>query len=750
MSYVRHRSIHRKTVCITLTLLLTLTLLPGCGGGSGGKNVRTDPNQGGGIADRTQQDDSAPPATQLNQGESLVAVADTGLRHTHQELTGRIIHQYDAVYSHSEHNGSNTATADHDQSRAPPHNPHGTAVAGIIAGNRTGNAPMARLMDIRISNTEDGNTTRSVILHGMGHAATQNADVFNLSYNADLTQIPNREEAIRQTAASDMILVESAGNRSTLLQPLHTSSAIYHQYIIVGALNAAGNDRADFSNHPGGHAATQARYLLAPGEQIRTAHSSGDQAYTRLTGTSAAAPAVSAAAATLRAHWPHLDANTLTQRLLDSADRHFSPLYGDRSCGDSGNVDCGLYHYGQGRLNLEAALAPQGELQIAMGATVDTAESQSQPGQTHLQLPAAFGDARLPPQALSQVAGFDALGRDYLIDLSPGLRTPDDPYRTLHRRVQQAIAATNHTRFQHDNHDHNLHALAEYNGDGMPVTMQLTWHRTHGGITGYQFAAGNPAPGHPAEHMPLLAYSGGTYWLSEDDTLTGLSGHYRLNERLTLSADYGWSGDTTGLSPQGALQRLDTRLSFRVLDHLTWHLGSARVTEQDRLMGSTGGGALHTRGNHVTQFIYSRMEADLTPQLSLFAEFEQGRGDRDHPDSLIHRLEQMTLRQAAAGLVLRQTDTQWVLVYHEPLRVHQARAHLRIPSGRTMDGRILYDHITADLAPDGRQRNLELGLRHPLGAYATLQAHLLHIQEPGHRASAPSDILGAVSYQRRY
>ncbi|MCG5512755.1 S8 family serine peptidase [Ectothiorhodospira shaposhnikovii] len=749
MTLVRPRPIHRDAVRITLIALLIPPLLTACGGG-GGKNVRPDPNQGSGSPTPVQQNDSAPPATRLNEGEVLVAVADTGLRHTHQELTDRILHRYDAVQNHTGHNGSDTTTADQDQSRVLPINPHGTAVAGIIAGHRTGNAPMARLMDIRISNTEDGNTTRNIILHGLEHAATRQAGVFNLSYNANLTHVPNRENAIRQAADNDVILVESAGNSSTSVQPLQAGSAIYHQYLIVGALNAARNDRADFSNHPGDHAATQARYLLAPGERIRTAHSSTDQAYTQFTGTSAAAPAVSAAAATLRAHWPHLDAATLTQHLLDTADRHFSPLYGDPRCGTSGTVDCGFYHYGQGRLDLDTALAPKGELQLAMGTRVDAAEGRSTPGQTHLQLPAAFGDARLPPRALSQVAGFDALGRDYLMDLSPGLRTPVDPYRTLHRRLQQGIGSAERTLVRHHTHDGSLHARADYDADGLPVNMQLTWNGPHGGITGYQFTAGNPTPGHPAEHMPLLAYSGGTYWLVEDETLTGLSGHYRLSERITLSADYGWSGDATQLNPHGALQRLDTRLALQLHNRLTWHLGSARVTEQDRLMGSTGSGALHTRGTHVTHFLYSRIEADFTPQLSLFAEFEQGRGDRSHPHGLIHRLEGMTLRQAAVGLTLRREDTQWVLMYHEPLRVHQARAHLRIPGGRTMDGRILFDDLTADLTPDGRQRNLELGLRHPLSAHSTLQAHLVHIREPGHRTDAPSDTLGAISYQRRY
>ena len=78
-----------------------------------------------------------------------------------------------------------------------------------------------------------------------------------------------------------------------------------------------------------------------------------------MTGTSMAAPVVSAALALLRQNWPHLDGNQLASILLETADK-FIPGYQE-------------HIHGQGLLDMDRATQPVGETGFPLGVSVSEA-----------------------------------------------------------------------------------------------------------------------------------------------------------------------------------------------------------------------------------------------------------------------------------------------------------------------------------------------------------------------------------------
>jgi subtilase-type serine protease len=72
----------------------------------------------------------------------------------------------------------------------------------------------------------------------------------------------------------------------------------------------------------------------------------------------------------------------------------------------------------------------------------------------------------------------------------------------------------------------------------------------------------------------------------------------------------------------------------------------------------------------------------------------------------------------------------------QPLRVEQGRAVLDRPTGRTTDGRILRSADRIGLEPVGREIDLEIGYRLPLGRRHELQVNWLSQIEPGHDPEA--------------
>ena len=120
-----------------------------------------------------------------------------------------------------------------------------------------------------------------------------------------------------------------------------------------------------------------------------------------MTGTSMAAPVVSAALALLRQNWPHLDGNQLASILLETADKSI-PGYQEH------------IHW-QGLLDMERATQPVGETGFPLGASVSEARVPMAGGGAMAGISATAG------AALSGVMLPDGYERDFYVDPADGV-----------------------------------------------------------------------------------------------------------------------------------------------------------------------------------------------------------------------------------------------------------------------------------------------------------------------------------------
>jgi subtilisin family serine protease len=216
---------------------------------------------------------------------------------------------------------------------------HGTHVAGIIAGNGTrsagefvGVAPQANIVDVRVLSSSGSGRISSVV-RGiewvLAHQSTYNIRVINLSFGAP-TPTSYRTDpmsaAVEIAWRRGIVVVAAAGNtgpgRDTVASP-----GIDPYVITVGAADDQGtvsprdDTLAPFSSW--GTANSNAKPdLVAPGRRIVSIRVSGSaldilfpdrvvvahngSTYTRLSGTSMAAPVVSGAVALLLQSRPSL------------------------------------------------------------------------------------------------------------------------------------------------------------------------------------------------------------------------------------------------------------------------------------------------------------------------------------------------------------------------------------------------------------------------------------------------------------
>ncbi|MFD8231902.1 S8 family peptidase [Streptomyces sp. NPDC059696] len=201
-----------------------------------------------------------------------VYVIDTGVRITHQQISGRASHGYDAV------DGDNDASDG---------NGHGTHVATTIAGTTYGVAKKAKIVGVRVLNNSGSGTTAGVIA-GIDWVTKNHSgpSVANLSLGGGASA--TLDTAVRNSIAGGVTYAVAAGNSSTTASS--SSPARVAEAITVGA--TTGTDaKASYSNYG------SVLDIFAPGSSITAGWHTSDTATNTISGTSMATPHVAGAAA---------------------------------------------------------------------------------------------------------------------------------------------------------------------------------------------------------------------------------------------------------------------------------------------------------------------------------------------------------------------------------------------------------------------------------------------------------------------
>ena len=222
-----------------------------------------------------------------------VAVLDTGIA-KHPDL--RVVKSFNTI----------------DKKPVRDLNGHGTHVAGTIAALRNsfgvvGVAPKAKLYAVKAFNSK-GTGFTSDIIQGIDWCIRNRMQVINMSfglsnYSASLQQI------IRKAHRRGIVMVASCGNSGqnsgTIDYP-----ARFPETIAVAA-TTVNNQIAYFSSRGAGIS------VAAPGEDVCSTYL--NNSYTKLSGTSMAAPHVTGTVALLLSRRPRLSPNAVKLRLQRSA-----------------------------------------------------------------------------------------------------------------------------------------------------------------------------------------------------------------------------------------------------------------------------------------------------------------------------------------------------------------------------------------------------------------------------------------------
>jgi hypothetical protein len=229
---------------------------------------------------------------------AVVAVIDSGVDRRHPDLAGVVDDEIDV-------SGAPAGAAE-------VADPHGTAIAGIIAarGLVKGVAPLARVFSIKAFRPPAAGaasvSTTAMLVAGIDKAVGRGARILNMSFAGSEDAIVHR--LVKAAAGKGVLMVAAAGNKGPGAPPAYP--AAYPEVVAVTATDAS--DRLYAKANRGGYVA-----VAAPGVDVLAPGAA--RSHQLQSGTSFAAAHVSGVLALLVERKPRITAPEAREALVASA-----------------------------------------------------------------------------------------------------------------------------------------------------------------------------------------------------------------------------------------------------------------------------------------------------------------------------------------------------------------------------------------------------------------------------------------------
>jgi subtilisin family serine protease len=267
----------------------------------------------------------------------IVAIIDTGIRYTHQDLKDNMWTNPDPLAP--DHYGINAVAKTGDPMDDCGHGTHCAGIIGATGVGINGIVPQVQLMACKYMD-KHGKGLQSDEIACLHYAVKHGANVLNCSYGTALgfsghnisVSTPfslfskSEYDAMKYLGEKGALIAIAAGNSHNLNDVLPAYPASYcvdSKLLNVSALNnivsVAATDEQDqlchFSNY-----GIKSVFLAAPGSNILSTWNYSDTSYTFASGTSMAAPHVAGALALMKAKFPNRSNQELIAHLLESTD----------------------------------------------------------------------------------------------------------------------------------------------------------------------------------------------------------------------------------------------------------------------------------------------------------------------------------------------------------------------------------------------------------------------------------------------
>ena len=672
---------------------------------------------------------------------SIIGIMDSGVDTSHQELNSfnKLLSGSYLVYQ--------------DRSPTTDEKRHGSHVAGIALGERDGSgihgvAFDAQLFFISIELGTAGDTYEpatidsSVDYTGIDSSwsqleaefVAQNVTVVNGSfgYQGNINDyseenireaFPRTIEVLAQSQKADeekTIFVWAAGNGGGYAdQGVDFSSPEVFGGLAYLLPELRGNTAAvvsvdengeisSFSNRCG---VAKDYCLAAPGRSILSIYAQDSptvDSYGRASGTSMAAPHVSGGIALLADYFEGQLGNTeILQRIFSTANK--SGIYADSEI------------YGQGLMDLDAATKPVGTAMIATGGSSLSNLTLKEEGSYIGIVGPAFGNSISKDLSEISYVVFDELGAPFkrsfdqrILNNIPNIKWITDFQLNPNRQVNQHSIQTDNGGNIRLGINNNLSNIPESTRLWADTKNTLEYISIEQRVTKNSklFFGNGTSPniylssnkGISYRGIPFLDFSSNGSFVGMDISLplqksllfSFFRGSHQDSNRFISSLE-----DSKGLVLELKENNGESSISYQV----------GMTLDDSNLLGISSVGGFGKPDNSLTSFIGVEL-VTRTEEIILRSSIHMGQTKSEFNQlGLIDNIEDTYFSSFDFGLykenIFMRNDSLGIQLY-QPLRSEHAKMDFNVPIGRTKNKQILFEELSIDLTPSGRQINSQL------------------------------------------
>ncbi|MDC0853827.1 S8 family serine peptidase [Candidatus Pelagibacter sp.] len=689
-----------------------------------------------------------------------VAVVDSGLNETHSEIDANFV-DYTS--------GSDVVNSDDD---ASDDNGHGSHVAGIIAGERSGAASSGSAQGVAydaeiygfkiLDSNGDGTVADAGTAYGLIEAIGA-IDIINNSWGIDAdctsesacrtligTAFFDNWEDVSQLA-TPKISVFAAGNDGDSEPGAHCQTMKYNTDIsavsvcvVATSFNANGvgysqgkGKIATFSDYCG---SVSDYCIAAPGDSIWS-HSHSGSAHATKSGTSMAAPMVSGGLALIMQEFSSLTPAQVVSRLLTTAT-------------DSGEYSQSSI-YGHGHMNLNSATAAVASLQTINGSNLldDPNTSYYDLVDNSFTSSAAFANAinkSLDGKVMEVYDSFDRA--NFKVKVSDFFSSSSYvSQNTIENHMSRLMQKNKQKKVKHRNLYGNFSFEVDRN------TIQSTLFQSAGDF----LALGYNQTTNSFENAvdPLSNFFNdnpfGNKYLVNPYFYTGSGQDYFMtfNGNDTYGFDTFTNGNTSDLGLAFNFNPLSsTNGDKKYAGDLQIVLGTNY--EQNKFLNSYSTGVFSTGDMSNTNFTGLKYKKNITDGLTFVGSGFAGYTYIDKTnnsyisDSTPLLTSSFTIGLAKSKFIKENQNLGFFI--NQPQRVEKGNINLRVPTSSDRDRTVTYSDLLVDLEPEARQINYDLVFNKSITDMSNLSANFTHVQNSDHASNAENQNFISIFYKKTF
>ncbi len=644
---------------------------------------------------------------------------------------------------------------------------HGSHVAGIIAGENNGSgyhgvAYDASLYIFKVLN-DSGSSVGNSVATGMDRARAANVDIINLSLGDSGTigtscnSASSCETALGSTkytamealGAANIITVWAAGNDGNSSPSVSSGAAIYDDdfkettVIVVasgtdGKIGSTSNGWSSGGSNKCGIAS--AICITAPGTLLYSAKLDDNDYAVASTGTSMAAPMVSGGLALIKQEFSSLSNAQVVDRLFATA------------------LDTDEYSqssiYGHGMMNLNAATAAVGSLQIIGGSNLldDINASYYDLIDNSFTSSAAFSNAlfnALEGQTMEVYDSFDRANFKTNVNsfFDSGSYTSQNTIENHMLRLQPK----NSEKYQNK----NLYGSFVVEADGNYLKSSMFQS------TGNFLALGFNQSTNSFENAvdPLSNFFndnnfGNKYFVnpyyntgSGQDYFMSFNGNSSLGFDTFTNVNGNDLGLTFNLNPlAGSNEGIKNAGDLQIVFGANY--------EKNKFLNSTSSGAFATGGLSNTNFTGVKYKKNLPNNITFVGSGFAGytyidKAENSYLDGSTPLLtSSFTLGIAKDDFI--EKDQSIGFFINQPQRVEDGSINLRVPTSSDRNRTVTYSNLNVDLEPESRQINYDIIFHRKITETSNLSANITHIQNGDHSDNSENQNFISLFYKKTF